>query len=119
MANKQNFTDPNRRDWNTEERWWRDNFSSRPYARAGRDFDYYRGGYRYGFENAARHPNRSWDEVETELRSGWDKYEHRGRDINNQYARSKIPMCGFVIHKRWINVRFPKAPVRGCKPRYA
>ena len=32
MANKQNFTDPNRSDWNTEERWWRDNFSSRPYV---------------------------------------------------------------------------------------
>ena len=79
MANQRNFTDTSRSDWNTEERWWRDNFSSRPYARSDRDFEYYRGGYRYGFENAGRYPNRSFDEVEPELRSGWDKYEHRGQ----------------------------------------
>ncbi|HEU4829997.1 MAG TPA: hypothetical protein VFT04_12455 [Gemmatimonadales bacterium] len=79
MANQRNFSDANRSDWNTEERWWRDNFSSRPYARSGKDFDYYRGAYRYGFENAGRSPNRTWDEAEPELRSGWEKYEHRGQ----------------------------------------
>ena len=78
MANQKNFTDTNL-DWNTEERWWRDNFSSRPYASSGRNFDYYRGAYRYGFENAGRNPNRTWDDAEPELRSGWDRYEHRGQ----------------------------------------
>lgn len=65
-------------DWSTEERYWRDNFSSRPYAAADRSFDQFQPGYRYGYESANRAGGRSWDESEHELRSGWDRYEHRG-----------------------------------------
>jgi hypothetical protein len=65
-------------DWGTEESYWRDGYRSRPYASADRDFDYYRPGYRYGFESANRHRGREWDEVEAELRAGWEEYEHRG-----------------------------------------
>lgn len=69
-----------RGDWTTEERFWRDNYSSRPYAGQNRDFDEFRPGYRYGFESASRHRGRNWDEVEPELRAGWDRYEHRGEN---------------------------------------
>lgn len=65
-------------DWNSEERWWQDNYQSRPYARADRGFDFHRPGYRYGYEHAGRSGGRDWNEAEGELRSGWDKYEHRG-----------------------------------------
>lgn len=66
-------------DWSTEEKWWRDNFSSRPYVRADRGFDYYRPGYRYGFEAANRFRGKQWNDVEADLRSGWDRYEQRGQ----------------------------------------
>jgi hypothetical protein len=66
-------------DWTAEEAWWRDNFRSRPYASPEHDFDQYRGAYRYGFESANRHRGTSWDEVETDLRNGWDRFEDRGR----------------------------------------
>jgi hypothetical protein len=66
-------------DWTTEERYWRDNFASRPYARADRGFDYYRPGYRYGFESAQRFRGKQWNEVESDLRSGWDRFEQRGQ----------------------------------------
>jgi hypothetical protein len=66
-------------DWSTEEKWWRDNFSSRPYVRTDRGFDYYRPGYRYGFEAANRFRGKQWDAVEADLRSGWDRYEQRGQ----------------------------------------
>lgn len=65
-------------DWSTEERYWRDSFSSRPYASADRGFEHYQPGYRYGYESAQRFGGRSWDESENDLRSGWDRYEHRG-----------------------------------------
>ena len=65
-------------DWNSEERWWQENYQSRPYARADRGFDFHRPGYRYGYESASRSGGRSWSEAENDLRSGWDKYEHRG-----------------------------------------
>jgi hypothetical protein len=66
-------------DWNTEEKYWRDNFGSRPYIRADQGFDYYRPGYRYGFESAQRFRGKQWNEVEPDLRFGWERYEHRGQ----------------------------------------
>ncbi len=66
------------RDWNTDERYWEQNYGSRPYARADRSFDHYRGAYRYGHESANRHSGREWNDVEPDLRRGWDNYEHRG-----------------------------------------
>ena len=66
-------------DWNSEESYWRSNWSGRPYASADRGFDYYRPGYRYGHEAAARYRGRDWNDVEGDLRSGWDRYEHRGQ----------------------------------------
>jgi hypothetical protein len=65
-------------DWSNEERYWRDNFSSRPYASADRGFEHYQPGYRYGYESAHRAGGRSFDESENDLRAGWDRYEHRG-----------------------------------------
>ena len=68
-------------DWTNEETYWRANYASRPYARADRGYDYYRPGYRYGFESANRYKGRDWNEVEGELRSGWDRFEHRGQSV--------------------------------------
>lgn len=64
--------------WETEENYWFENFTSRPYALGPDYFDRFRPAYRYGFESAAHHMGRSWDEAESDLRRGWDSYEHRG-----------------------------------------
>jgi hypothetical protein len=69
---------PGRTQWHDERRYWQENYSSRPYARPDADFGEHEPGYRYGFESAHRHRGRDWNEVEPELRSGWDEYEHRG-----------------------------------------
>ena len=66
------------RDWSSERQWWQDNYRSRPYATADRSFEQHEAGYRYGTESATRDGGRSWDDAEGELRSGWDRYEHRG-----------------------------------------
>jgi len=66
-------------NWSSEETYWRDNYSSRPYVSGDRNFEYYRPGYRYGYESASRYRGRGWNEVEGDLRSGWDRYEHRGQ----------------------------------------
>jgi hypothetical protein len=65
--------------WNDEETYWRSNWRARPYAQADRGFDYYSPGYRYGFDAANKYHGRQWNDVEPDLRSGWDKYEHRGQ----------------------------------------
>ncbi|HLV24941.1 MAG TPA: hypothetical protein VKZ41_01415 [Gemmatimonadales bacterium] len=69
---------PGSADWSTERNYWEKNFRNRPYAHADRGFEHYEPGYRYGTEAATRYRGRKWNEVENDLRSGWDRYEHRG-----------------------------------------
>jgi hypothetical protein len=78
MGGERNARISDRTEWNEERRYWEQNYSSRPYARQDRGFADHEPGYRYGFESAQRHRGRDWDEVEPELRSGWERYEHRG-----------------------------------------
>lgn len=66
-------------NWNDEESYWRDNWHTRPYAKADRGFDHYSPGYRYGFDAAHKYRGRQWNDVEPDLRSGWDSSEHRGQ----------------------------------------
>ena len=63
--------------WETEDNYWFENFTSRPYAIGPDFYDRFRPAYRYGFESAQHHVGRSWDEAEEDLRKGWDRYEHR------------------------------------------
>ena len=53
-----------------EDTYWRDNFSSRPYA-AGAQYDDYQPAYRYGLDSYSKYPNRSFDDVEPELSRDW------------------------------------------------
>ena len=62
--------------WNDEDIWWRDNFSSRPYA-TGRTYEDFRPAYQYGFESGQHHLGRKWDEVESDLKTGWERFEGR------------------------------------------
>ena len=68
--------------WETEDNYWNENFSSRPYTIGADYYDRFRPAYRYGFESATRLGERSWEEVEADLRSGWNRYEHRIDDTS-------------------------------------
>ena len=71
-------------DWTTEDQYWRDNWSNRPYATADRGYGFYRPGYQYGYESATRYRGREWNDVETDLRSGWARFENRGESTWEQ-----------------------------------
>jgi hypothetical protein len=64
--------------WETEDNYWHENFTSRPYALGPDYYDRFRPGYRYGFESAQHHMGRGWEDAETDLQRGWETYEHRG-----------------------------------------
>jgi hypothetical protein len=61
--------------WETEDNYWEENFSSRPYALGPDYYDKFRPAYRYGFESARDSLGRSWDDAEPDLRSGWERYQ--------------------------------------------
>jgi hypothetical protein len=64
------------KSWKEEDSWWRGNFSSRPYA-TGRDYEEFRPAYEYGYESGLHHMGREWNDVESDLRTGWEKFEGR------------------------------------------
>ena len=53
-----------------EDAYWRDNYSSRPYA-SGSSYDEYQPAYRYGIDSYSKYPDRSFDDVEPELGRNW------------------------------------------------
>ncbi len=61
--------------WETEDNYWQENFSSRPYALGPDYYDRFRPAYRYGFESARDGLGRTWDDAEPDLRSGWEQYQ--------------------------------------------
>jgi hypothetical protein len=67
-----------RASWDTEDNYWHENFTSRPYALGPDYYERFRPGYRYGFESAQHHMGRGWEEAESDLERGWAAYEHRG-----------------------------------------
>jgi hypothetical protein len=66
-------------DWTAEDEYWRSSFANRPYIGSHRDYSYWQPAYRYGFESARRYQGRAWNDVEDDLRTGWDRYEHKTR----------------------------------------
>jgi hypothetical protein len=61
--------------WETEDNYWEENFSSRPYALGPDYYDRFRPAYRYGFESARDSLGRTWEDAEPDLRSGWARYQ--------------------------------------------
>jgi hypothetical protein len=66
-------------DWNRDRVWWRENFRNRPYAMADRTFEDYEPGYRYAYESYGQYKGRAFNDVESDLRTGWNTFEGRGR----------------------------------------
>ena len=64
--------------WETEDNYWHENFSSRPYALGPDYYDRFRPAFRYGFESGSHTLGRRWDDAEPDLRAGWERYEGRG-----------------------------------------
>jgi hypothetical protein len=85
--------------WDNEATYWRDNWRARPYVQADRGFDYYQPGYRYGFESASKYRGKQWNDVESDLRSGWDKYEHRGQSTWEHMKEAVRDAWNRVAHR--------------------
>jgi hypothetical protein len=71
--------------WNEEDTWWRNNFTSRPYA-TGRKYDDFRPAYQYGFESGQHHMGRNWNDVESDLKTGWERFECRSGAGSTWYS---------------------------------
>ena len=56
-----------------EDKYWRENHQTRPYARKDLGYDHYQPAYRAGVESYNRNPDRSFDDLEPELSRDWSR----------------------------------------------
>lgn len=67
-------------DLETEDTFWRRNWSDRSYVAGGTTYDQDWGpAYRYGVDSFMRAPERHFREMETELAAGWPEYRGDSR----------------------------------------
>lgn len=57
-----------------EDSFWRENYRTRPYAKNA-SYSVYRPAYAYGWTTRRAYLDREFDEMESELKSGWDNFE--------------------------------------------
>ena len=48
-----------------------------PERRRKKPWDEFRPAYQYGYESGLHHVGRKWNDVESDLRTGWEKFEGR------------------------------------------
>ncbi len=82
-------------DPTTEDNWLRENFSSRPYVRAGDTFEKYHTAYRYGAEAESKYGDDDFDAIEEDLESQWYNegrdampWEHARGAVKDSYVRT-------------------------------
>jgi hypothetical protein len=66
-------------DPTTENAYWRDNYATRPYYDSSVTYDEFAPAYRYGWESRTRYPDRRFDDVESDLESGWTKAKAKSK----------------------------------------
>ena len=86
-------------DPTVEDGYWKDNYSSRPYADRNVTYDDYRPAYRTGYEGYTRYPGKKYEQVEADLqrdyekskgksRLSWEKAKHATRDAWHRVERA-------------------------------
>jgi phage tail tape-measure protein len=55
-----------------EDEYWRGAYVERPYVETGRNYEYYRPAYRFGWESYSQYENRQFDELDETLAREWD-----------------------------------------------
>jgi len=99
-------------DPTTEDAWVREYFGTRTNRREGETHEHYRDAYRYGLTSANTHQGRRFDEVEPDLRTGWDRA--RGTStLSWDQARDAVRHAfDRTVQLREEQLRVTKTPVR-------
>jgi hypothetical protein len=72
-----------------EEHYWRDNFRSRPYVDAGASYDDFGPAYNYGVDSYGRYKGQRFEDVESDLSSGWEKFKGKSK-LTWEHAKNAV-----------------------------
>jgi uncharacterized protein YcfJ len=73
-------------DPTVEDNYWSENHQTRPYYDPSLSYEHYRPAYRQGWEAASLRSDKSWDEIETELKGRWAE-ERKFSNLDWENAR--------------------------------
>jgi hypothetical protein len=62
-----------------EDAFWRKQFEQESYFQKGMTWDDYEPAYRYGYDFYQKHPDRKFEDMESDMSSGWDKFKAKSR----------------------------------------
>ena len=63
-----------------EDTYWRENFNSRPYVKAGSPYHDYEPAYRFGWEGRGRYGELDWEGAESRMREDWRRVSGESLD---------------------------------------
>jgi uncharacterized protein YcfJ len=66
-------------DPTVEDAYWSENHRTRPYYDPALGYDHYRPAYREGWEAASLTSDKSWDQIESELKDRWESRKTESR----------------------------------------
>jgi hypothetical protein len=66
-------------DPTVEHAYWQENYVNRPYYDSSTSYDEYAPAYQYGWESRAKYPDRTWDQVESNLSKDWKAAKAQSR----------------------------------------
>jgi len=95
-----------------EEKYWEEQYPTRPYHSEETSYEEYRPAYRYGVEAASTHRDKNFDEVESRLRRNWTKARgssnlswNQARDASRDAYDRTLQLCEerLRINKEQVN----------------
>jgi hypothetical protein len=82
-------------DPTSEDAFWRENYRHQKYVEKGADYSTYQPAYRYGWEARSAFAGQPFDEIEPELKAGWERQE---RPLGWDKARHATKDAWFRVH---------------------
>ena len=95
-------------DPTSQDAFWRDNYRNQPYVEKDADYSMYQPAYRYGWEARSLYARRPFEEIEPELKSGWEREE---RPLDWDKARHATKDAWFRVHHSLSNAAGPSMKI--------
>lgn len=84
-------------NWDEQDKYWRENYSTRPYYDEGMEYETYQPAYRYGSDMYDRFDGKSYDTLDqSEMQRGWESYDNRG---NLSWNDAQNPIRDSYAHR--------------------
>jgi hypothetical protein len=82
-----------------EERYWREHHHQQPFVKPGHTYEHYALAYRTGYEGFHKHPDKEFEEIETDLARDYQKHQAvlPWEDANDAARAAWDKLAGVIV----------------------